>query len=202
MGWYAGRYAVFSLLLSFVLLVGCGGEEDQGMQPPREGEGAAEEQTTTAETTAAMETTAGETANGGSVLRCEDFVSPELAQEYYSGRYATKSEKEIMDADGNGTACDESGNEVGSASAGAPNRDSQSGIVAQRTPEEQAMVELGACQTAEARTDLGAEGYAALREEFLAQVETANPSDAPSIQEFLAERGYTCDGRADEVLNR
>lgn len=192
---------VITLLLSFGLLVGCGGEEGQEQQPPPENEGAAE-QTTTAGTTAAMETTGSETADRRSVLRCEDFVSRELAQNYYGGRYATEAEKEVMDADGNGTACDEPGNEVASASADAPASEGQNDVSAQRTPEEQELIELGACQTAEARVELGPERYAALREEFLARVDAADPDDEPTIQEFLAERGYTCDGRADEVLNR
>jgi hypothetical protein len=192
---------VITLLLLFGLLAGCGGEEGREQQPPSENEEAAE-QTTTAGTTAAMETTANETADRRPVLRCEDFVSQELAQNHYRGRYALEAEKEVMDADGNGTACDEPGNEVGSASADAPDSEDQYDVSAQRTPEEQELIELGACQTAEARVELGPERYAAVREEFLARVDAADPDDAPTIQEFLAERGYTCDGKADEVLNR
>lgn len=193
--------AVIALLLLSGSLVRCGGEEGREQQPPPQNEGAAE-QPTTAGTTAAMETTASETADGGPIKRCGDFVSRELAQNYFSGRYARESEKEALDADGDGTACNEPGNEVGSAPAEAPTSEERSDASAQRTPEEQALVELGACQTAEARVELGPERYAALREEFLARVDAADPDDAPTIQEFLAERGYTCDGRADEVLNR
>ena len=192
---------VITLLLPFGLLVGCGGEEGQEQQPPPDNQGAAE-QTTTAGTTAAMETTASETTDGRPILRCEDFVSQELAQNHYTGRYALEAEKEVMDADGNGMACDEPGNEVGSGSADASASEDQYDVSAQRTPEEQELIELGACQTAEARLELGSGRYAVLREEFLARVDAADPDDVPTIQEFLAERGYTCGGRADEVLNR
>ena len=78
---------------------------------------------------------------------------------------------------------------------------SQYGDGARLAPDEQAVLGLGECQLAEAQADLGPEGFAALQDEFIAQVEaTPSPEDVQSIQEFLAERGYTCEGTADDIL--
>ncbi len=187
-----------------MLLVGCGGQEEA---PTLEEESRAE--TTTEETTSsASERTTpggrtalpGERAGRATPLGCAGFASRELAQNYLDDPNALPTEREALDTDGNGIACDEPGNETGTRTAEADAARIQD--AEQASPEDQAALGLRRCQLAEAQRDLGPEGFTALQEEFAAEVEAADPGDAPSIQQFLAEKGYTCDGQAEEILGR
>ncbi len=187
-----------------MLLVGCGGQEEA---PTLEEESRAE--TTTEETTSsASERTTpggrtalpGERAGRATPLGCAGFASRELAQNYLDDPNALPAEREALDTDGNGIACDEPGNETGTRTAEADAARIQD--AEQASPDEQAALGLRRCQLAEAQRDLGPEGFTALQEEFAAEVEAADPGDAPSIQQFLAEKGYTCDGQAEEILGR
>ena len=71
------------------------------------------------------------------------------------------------------------------------------------SPDDQAALNLLACQTAEVKKDLGREGAEALLARLLdesgASQDTGEPTD---VQTLLAERGYDCNGRAVEVLGR
>ena len=194
-----------------VLLIGCGGQEEA---PAPEEEGRAE--TTAGETTSsATETTSsaserttpggrtalpGERAGRATPVGCAGFASERLAQDYLDDPNSLPAEREALDTDGNGIACDEPGNETGTSTAGAEAAGSQDGE--QPRPDDRAALGLRRCQLAEAQRDLGPERFTALQEEFAAKVETADPGDAPSIQQFLAEKGYTCGGRAEEMLGR
>jgi hypothetical protein len=131
---------------------------------------------------------------------CAGFASRGLAQNYLDDPNSLPAEREALDADGNGIACDEPGNETGTRTAAAEAARIQDG---ERTnPDDRAALGLRRCQLAEAQRDLGPERFTALQEEFAAEVEAADPGDAPSIQQFLAEKGYTCGGRAEEMLGR
>jgi hypothetical protein len=187
-----------------MLLVGCGGQEEA---PTLEEESRAE--TTTEETTSsASERTTpggrtalpGERAGRATPLGCAGFASRELAQNYLDDPNALPAEREALDTDGNGIACDEPGNETGTRTAEADAARIQD--AEQASPDDQAALGLRRCQLAEAQRDLGPEGFTALQEEFAAEVEASDPGDAPSIQQFLAEKGYTCDGQAEEILGR
>jgi hypothetical protein len=59
------------------------------------------------------------------------------------------------------------------------------------------IMELLACQASEVNVDLSPEEVATLENETL---EGVGPQGVPNIQTFLAERGYTCGGRAEELL--
>jgi hypothetical protein len=193
-----------------MLLVGCGGKEEV---PTPEEEGRAG--TTAGETTSATETTSsasertipggrtalpGERAGRATPVGCAGFASRGLAQNYLDDPNSLPAEREALDTDGNGIACDEPGNETGTRTAGADAARIQDG---ERTnPDDRAALGLRRCQLAEAQRDLGPEGFTALQEVFAAEVEAANPGDAPSIQQFLAEEGYTCGERAEEMLGR
>jgi hypothetical protein len=197
-------------VVAAMLLVGCGGQEEA---PTPEEEGRAE--TTAGETTSATEKTSsafdrttpggrtalpGERAGRATPVGCAGFASRGLAQNYLDNPNSLPAEREALDTDGNGIACDEPGNETGTRTAGADAARIQDGE--QASPYDQVALGLRRCQLAEAQRDLGPERFTALQEEFAAEVETADPGDAPSIQQFLAEEGYTCGGRAEEMLGR
>ena len=187
-----------------MLLVGCGGQEESPT-PEEEGhaEMAAEETTSSASertTPGGRTTLPGERAGRATPVGCAGFASERLAQDYLDDPNSLPAEREALDTDGNGIACDEPGNETGTRTAGADAARIQDGE--QPSPDDQAALGLRRCQLAEAQRDLGPERFTALQEEFAAKVETADPGDAPSIQQFLAEEGYTCGGRAEEMLGR
>lgn len=194
-----------------VLLVGCGGQEEE---PTPEEEGRAETtagkttSSATEKTSSASERTTpggrtmlpGERAGRATPVGCAGFASERLAQDYLDDPNSLPAEREALDTDGDGIACDEPGNETGTRTAGAEAARIQHGE--QPSPDDQAALGLRRCQLSEAQRDLGPERFTALQEEFAAKVETADPGDAPSIQQFLAEEGYTCGGRAEEMLGR
>ena len=194
-----------------VLLVGCGGQEEAPTpEEERRAETTAGEATSSAteKTSSASERTTpggrtalpGERAGRATPLGCAGFASRRLAQNYLDDPNTLPAEREALDTDGNGIACDEPGNETGTRTAGADAARIQNGE--QSRPDDQAALGLRRCQLAEAQRDLGPERFTALQEEFAAEVEAADPGDAPSIQQFLAEKGYTCDGQAEEILGR
>lgn len=59
------------------------------------------------------------------------------------------------------------------------------------------ITELLACQSSEVGVDLSPEEADALGNEM---VEAVMAKSAPNLQTFLAERGYTCGGRAEKIL--
>ena len=194
-----------------VLLVGCGGQEEAPTpEEERRAETTAGETTSSAteKTSSASERTTpggrttlpGERAGRATPVGCAGFASERLAQDYLDDPNSLPAEREALDTDGDGIACDEPGNETGTRTAGAEAARIQDGE--QPSPDDQAALGLRRCQLAEAQRDLGPERFTALQEEFAAKVETADPGDAPSIQQFLAEEGYTCGGRAEEMLGR
>ena len=194
-----------------VLLVGCGGQEEAPTpEEERRAETTAGETTSSAteKTSSASERTTpggrttlpGERAGRATPVGCAGFASERLAQDYLDDPNSLPAEREALDTDGDGIACDEPGNETGTRTAGAEAARIQDGE--QPSHDDQAALGLRRCQLAEAQRDLGPERFTALQEEFAAKVETADPGDAPSIQQFLAEEGYTCGGRAEEMLGR
>src|SRR5215213_7591441 len=111
-----------------MLLVGCGGQEEA---PTPEEEGRAE--TTAGETTSATEKTSsaferrapggrtalpGERAGRATPVGCAGFASRGLAQNYLDDPNSLPAEREALDTDGNGIACDEPGNETGTRTSG------------------------------------------------------------------------------------
>ena len=199
-------WAMAACAVAAMLLVGCGRQEE-ALTPEEEGRAGT---TTAGETTSsALERTAaegrtalpGERAGRATPVGCAGFASRGLAQNYLDDPNSLPAEREALDTDGNGIACDEPGNETGTRTAGAEAARTQDG---ERTSpgDDRAALGLRRCQLAEAQRDLGPEGFTALQEEFAAEVEAADPGDAPSIQQFLAEEGYTCGGRAEEMLGR
>ncbi len=96
--------AVLVILLSLVVfLASCGGG-----QPAEQQQEPAENQPPTQENTEEMpETTAGQaTTAAQSTIKCEDFTTQVQAQGFYD-EVATESEREALDPDGNGVACEE-----------------------------------------------------------------------------------------------
>ena len=198
-------WAMVACAVAAMLLVGCGRQE-QAPTPEEEGRAgtttAGETTSSALERTAAERRTAlpGERAGRATPVGCAGFASRGLAQNYLDDPNSLPAEREALDTDGNGIACDEPGNETGTRTAEADAARIQD--AEQASPDDQVALGLRRCQLAEAQRDLGPEGFTALQEEFAAEVEAADPGDAPSIQQFLVEKGYTCDGQAEEILGR
>ncbi len=189
-------------LVAAMLLVGCGGQEEAPTpEEERRAETAAGETASEGTTPGGRTALPGERAGRDTPLGCAGFASERLAQDYLDDPNSLPAEREALDTDANGIACDEPGNETGTRTAGADAARNQDAERAS-PDDDQATLGLRRCQLAEAQRDLGPEGFTTLQEEFAAEVEAADPGDAPSIQQFLAEKGYTCGGRAEEMLGR
>lgn len=67
------------------------------------------------------------------------------------------------------------------------------------SPGDQASLDLGTCQSEEALRDLGPEGLQQLTDEVTNEIIAGEHT---SLQEAFAARGYTCGGRANEVLGQ
>lgn len=137
---------------------------------------------------AAPEQTTAEFVN----FNCASFATREEAQARFDG--GTEAEREVLDADGNGTACDEPG-----ANVGADARADVERTEGQLSPNDQAAMNLGECQNQEALADLGPERFRVFSERIVDEVLSGKYE---SIQEAAAAHGYTCGGRAEEVLSR
>ena len=125
-------------------------------------------------------------------FNCASFATQEEAQARLDD--GDEAVREVLDADGNGTACDEPG-----ANVGADARADVERTEGQLSPNDQAAMNLGECQNQEALADLGPERFRVFSERIVDEVLSGKYE---SIQEAAAAHGYTCGGRAEEVLSR
>ena len=183
------RLSVVLLVLTLASLgLGCGGGETP-VEQAEEGEGVEE-------VAPAPETTEAEAAPIVIVnFNCASFDTREDAQarlDEASGKIAV-SVRRVLDANDNGVACDEEGSNVG---ADAQNAD------AGPSPRERDMIGLANCQFAEAQASMTPEQFATFQEEVTNELIAAIEQDIDTnVQTILLERGYTCDGTAEEVLS-
>ena len=154
-------WATVVCAVAAVLLVGCGWQDDA---PTPEEEGRAE--TTAGETTSsATEKTSsaserttpggraalpGERAGRATPVGCAGFASERLAQDYLDDPNSLPAEREALDTDGNGIACDEPGNETGTRTAGAAEAARTQDGERASTGDDRAALGLRRCQLAEA----------------------------------------------------
>ena len=96
--------AVLVILLSIVVfLASCGGGQPAEQEEPAENQRPVQEKTKEGPET----TTAGQaTTATQSTIKCEDFTTQVQAQGFYD-EVATESEREALDPEGNGVACEE-----------------------------------------------------------------------------------------------
>ena len=190
-------WAVFLAASIAVLLVGCG-QSEQVLTPERSSErteSARSEEATTEETTSAEESAAAQEASN---TLCRGFGSQAQAQDYFDGPRPMPEERPQLDPDGNGVACDEPGNEAGVASAQPQYRTEPSA-----GGDQYGMLALANCQLAEAQASMNAQQFAAFQYELTDEMVAALEQDIDTnIQTLLVERGYTCDGTAEEVIEK
>ena len=152
-GW-AATVALVSVMLS---AAACGGEGESGREADPETTRSVIEETT-AETTRAREAASTEETTQASApvevanTLCGGFSSQESAQEYFDGPEPWGDERQQLDPDGNGIACDEPGNEAGDPSL-QPDHGVEQGV-AGRDQDGNGMEDLAYCQLREAQASM------------------------------------------------
>lgn len=175
--------------LAVVVLAGCGGDQQARQEA---------EETTVIEKTVfqtvevTQEETTQETTQEVAAVSCSEFGDQMAAQQFYDYT-ATEAEQQALDADGNGLACDEPGAiEERNAQGDTP-----------LSPSDQENLDLANCQFAEAQASMSPEEFQRFQDEITDELVTAIEQDIDTnLQTILFERGYDCDGRAQEILGR
>jgi hypothetical protein len=182
----------------------CGGEGESGREADPETTRATTEETTAETTRAREETSTEETTQASAPVEvantlCGGFSSQESAQEYFDGPEPWGDERQQLDPDGNGIACDEPGNE-----AGVPSRQPDYGVEQGAAGGDQyGMLDLANCQLAEAQASMTPAQFEAFQYELTDEMVAALEQDIDTnIQTMLLERGYTCGGTAEGIIER
>jgi hypothetical protein len=174
------RLSVALLMLTLASLgLECGGETP--VEQAEEQEGVEEVAPETTEAAAAPPPN----------FNCASFATREEAQARLDD--GDEAVRDVLDPNGNGTACDEPGSNVGADARADAER-----AEGRLPPNDQAALTLGECQGEEALADLGHEEFAAFSERIVDEVVSGKYE---SIQDAYVAYGYTCGGRAEEVLS-
>ena len=190
--------AVLVTLVSLLVVAGCG-QPSSPVERQEKKEGA--EQATKEKSTPASTSVAAKT--------CSDFYGPQDAQAYFDSK-ATPEEKETLDADGDGWACNEgevawkpegetttmSTAEADAAKAAAAEQEitleQLRALDTNKDYDRQIVMGLGACQVAKYKAENGERAWLEWREKFIDEVAESPPDEVDSIQEEMIKIGYSC----------
>lgn len=184
--------ALISALFFIVFLAGCGGQQaNQDNENTRTVERTVIQTVEVTQEETIEEATQGTTEASASV-DCSGFGDQMAAQQFYDFT-ATDTEQKVLDTDGNGLACDEPGAiEERNASGDTP-----------LSQGDQENLNLANCQFAEAQSEMSPEEFQRFQDEITDELVIAIEQDIDTnIQTILLERGYDCDGQAQEILGQ